>query len=139
MLFNIVADMFAIMTERTKVDGLIEGVIRHLVDGGLFILQYADDTIFMEYDLEKSRNLKLILEQLSGLKINFHNSELFCFGEAQDEVNAYANLFGYGQGQFPMRYLGIMIHYRRSHLPNGNLSRKGYKNIFVVGKVNYCH
>jgi hypothetical protein len=134
-----VADMFAIMIERTKVDGLIEGVIRHLVDGGLFILQYADDTIFMEYDLEKSRNLKLILEQLSGLKINFHNSELFCFGEAQDEVSAYANLFGYGQGQFSMRYLGILIHYRRSHLPNGNLSRKGYKNVFVVGKVNYCH
>jgi hypothetical protein len=134
-----VADMFAIMIERTKVDGLIEGVIRHLVDGGLFILQYADDTIFMEYDLEKSRNLKLILEQLSGLKINFHNSGLFCFGEAQDEVNAYANLFGYGQGQFSMRYLGILIHYRRSHLPNGNLSRKGYKNVFVVGKVNYCH
>jgi hypothetical protein len=71
MLFNIVADMFAIMTEQTKVDGLIEGVIPHLVDGGLFILQYADDTIFMEYDLEKSRNLKLILEQLSGLKLTF--------------------------------------------------------------------
>jgi hypothetical protein len=27
--------MFAIMIERTKVDGLIEGVIPHLVDGGL--------------------------------------------------------------------------------------------------------
>jgi hypothetical protein len=63
-------------------------------------LQYADDTIlFMEHDLEKAQNLKLILsafEQLSGLKINFHKIELFCFGEAQDEVNAYANLFGCG-------------------------------------------
>jgi hypothetical protein len=60
--------------------------------------------------------LKLILlafEQLSGLKINFHKSELFCFGEAQDEVNEYADLFGCGQGQFPMRYLGIPIRYRR--------------------------
>jgi hypothetical protein len=45
MLFNIVVDMLAIMIERTKNDGLIEGVIRHLVDGGLSILQYADDTI----------------------------------------------------------------------------------------------
>jgi hypothetical protein len=70
----------------------------------------------MEHDLEKAQNLKLILsafEQLSGLKINFHKSELFCFGEALNEVNAYANLFGCGQGQFPMRYLGILIHYRR--------------------------
>jgi hypothetical protein len=66
----------------------------------------------MEHDLEKARNLKLILsafEQLLGL--NFHKSELFYFGEAQEEVNAYAYLFGCGQGQFPMRYLGIQIHY----------------------------
>jgi hypothetical protein len=55
---------------------MVEGVIPHLVDGGLSILQYTDDTIiFMEHDLEKARNLKLILsafKQLSGLKINFH-------------------------------------------------------------------
>jgi hypothetical protein len=82
-----VADMLAIMIERAKNDGLIEGVIPHLVDGRLSILQYADDTIlFMEHDLEKAQNLKLILsafEQLLGLKINFHKSELFCFGKAQ--------------------------------------------------------
>jgi hypothetical protein len=114
MLFNIVVDMLAIMIERAKNNGLIEGVIPHLVDGVLSILQYADDTIlFMKHDIEKAQNLKLILlafEQLSGLKINFHESEFF-FGEAQDEVNAYANLFGCGQGHFPMWYLGIPIHY----------------------------
>jgi hypothetical protein len=38
MLFNIVADMLAIMIERAKLDGQIEGVIPHLVDGGLSIL-----------------------------------------------------------------------------------------------------
>jgi hypothetical protein len=32
------------MIERAKSDGQIEGVILHLVDGGLSILQYADDT-----------------------------------------------------------------------------------------------
>jgi hypothetical protein len=87
------------------------------VNGGLSILQYVDDTIlFMEHDLEKAQNLKLTLsafEQLSGLKINFHKSELFCFGEAINEVNAYAILFSYGQGQFSMRYLGIPINYWR--------------------------
>jgi hypothetical protein len=62
MLLNIVADMLAIMIEHPKVDGIIEGVIPHLIDGGLYILQYAHDTIlFMEHDLEKSRDLKLIL------------------------------------------------------------------------------
>jgi hypothetical protein len=86
------------------------------VDGGLSILQYADDTIlFMEHDLEKARNLKLILaafKQLS-LKINFHKSELFCFNDAHDSAALYAELFGCGQDQFPIRYLGIPIHYRR--------------------------
>jgi hypothetical protein len=70
----------------------------------------------MEHDLEKARNLKLILtafEQLSVLKINFHKSELFYFGEARDVASHYADLFGCGQGQFPIRYLGILIHYRR--------------------------
>jgi hypothetical protein len=41
----------------------------------------------MEHYLEKARNLKLILsafEKLSGLKINFHKSELICFSEAHD-------------------------------------------------------
>ena len=71
---------------------------------------------FMDNDLEKARNLKLILaafEQLSGLKINFHKSELFCFGDAQEAVGQYAELFGCAQGQFPIMHLGIPIHYRR--------------------------
>jgi hypothetical protein len=52
ILFNIVVDMIALIIEYTEVDGLIEGVNRHLVDGGLYILQYADDIIIlMEHDL----------------------------------------------------------------------------------------
>ena len=66
--------------------------------------------------MEKAKNLELILsafEQLSGLKINFHKSELFCFGDAQDEASQYAELFGCGLGQFPISYRGIPIHFRR--------------------------
>ena len=56
ILFNIVADMLAIMIERAKVDGQIDGLVSHFVDGGLSILQYADDKIlFMEHDLEKAK------------------------------------------------------------------------------------
>jgi hypothetical protein len=91
------------------------------VDGGVSILQYADDTIiFMEHDLQKALNMKLILcifEQLSGLKINFHKSELFCFGNAKDLQDEYRILFGCEIGSLPFRYLGIPIHFRR--LKNG--------------------
>jgi hypothetical protein len=94
--------MLAILIEHAKADGQIEGVIPHLVDGGLSIRQYADDTIlFMEHDIEKAQNLKLILAafaKLSGLKINFHKSELFCFGDAQESATLYSELFGCGQG-----------------------------------------
>jgi hypothetical protein len=74
ILFNIVADMLAILIARAKEDGQIGSLVPHLVDGGIFILQFDDDTIlFMEHDVAKAINMKLILsffEQLSGLKIN---------------------------------------------------------------------
>jgi hypothetical protein len=62
VLFNIVEDMLAIMIVWAKKnDGHIARVVPHLVDGGLSILQYVDDTnIFMEDDLENKINLKLI-------------------------------------------------------------------------------
>jgi hypothetical protein len=49
---------------------------------------------------------------MSGLKINFHKSELFCFGEAVEAEAYYADLFGCAHGQFLIKYLGILIHYR---------------------------
>jgi hypothetical protein len=71
MLFNIVVDMLVILIARAK-EGQIEGFIPHLIQDGLSILQYTDDTvIFMSHDVEKVVNMKLLLstfEQLSGLK-----------------------------------------------------------------------
>ena len=46
--------------------------------------------LFMEHDLEKAINMKFILaifEQLSGLKSNFHKSEIYCFGRAKEMQN----------------------------------------------------
>ena len=80
ILFNIVVDMLAVLIARTKAENQIEGVIPHLVDDGLSILQYADDTvIFLSHDTDKAINMKFLLcvfEQLSGLKINYHKSEI---------------------------------------------------------------
>jgi hypothetical protein len=109
--------MLAILIARAKEDGQIGGLISHLVDGGISILQYADDTIlFMEHNIENAINMKLILrffEELSGLKINFHKSEIFCFGKAKEEEEQYKQLFGCESGSLPFNYLGIPIHYRK--------------------------
>jgi hypothetical protein len=41
--------MFAILIARAKEDGQVDGLIPHLVEGGVSILQYTNDTIiFME-------------------------------------------------------------------------------------------
>jgi hypothetical protein len=120
-------DMLKVFISRAKLDGQIVGINSHLVDGGLSILQYVDDTIlFMEHDLGKARNLKLLLfgfELASGLKINFHKSELFSFGDAHEQVELYTELFGCKAGNFPINYLGIPIHFKK--LRNRDWARVG--------------
>jgi hypothetical protein len=117
ILFNIVVDMLAVIISRAKEAGQIHGVVPHLIDEELLVLQYADDTIiFMDNDLERAKNMKLLLcafEQLSGLKINFHKSELFCYGAAKANQIEYTQIFGCSVGSFPFRYLGIPMHHRK--------------------------
>jgi hypothetical protein len=119
MLFNMVVDMLGIIIEGTKVEVKIEEVLSHLLDGGLSILQYADDMILL---------WNMILRKQES-KINLITFVL----KIQDEADMYAELFGCDLGQ----YLGIRIHYRGPGMPNGNTSRIGYKSVLVVGKKNY--
>jgi hypothetical protein len=115
ILFNIIVDMLTILIKRAKEDGQINGIIPHLVDNGLSILQYTDDTIiFLDHDLEQAKNMKLLFTvfvKLSGLKINFHKSEIFCYGGAKEFQNEYIELFGCNAGEYPFRYMGIPMHH----------------------------
>jgi hypothetical protein len=66
-------------------------------------------------NVEQAKNMKLLLsafEQLSGLKINFHKSEIFCFGEAKDYESQYEQLLGCKKVSYLFSYLGIPMHYR---------------------------
>jgi hypothetical protein len=57
VLFNIIADMLAILIARAKEGGQVV----------VSILQYAYDTIlFMEHDLDKAINMKVICASLSN-------------------------------------------------------------------------
>jgi hypothetical protein len=38
LLFNLVADMLALLISSAKEDGQITGLVPHLIDGGIFIL-----------------------------------------------------------------------------------------------------
>jgi hypothetical protein len=50
---------------------------------------------------------------LMKLPINFHKSEIYCFGEAKNFEDQYKELFGCNLGTFPVKYLGIPIHFRK--------------------------
>ena len=59
--------------------------------------------------------LLCVFEQLSELKINFHKSEIFCYGEAKDIEDQYIELFRCDACDYPFRYLGIPMHYKKLH------------------------
>jgi hypothetical protein len=116
--------MLVILIKRAKLASQIDGVVPHLVDDRSSILQYVDNTIiFLYHDLEKAKNLKILFcafEKLSGLKINFHKSEMYYFEEAKELPDEYSTIFGCHSGFFPFKYLGISMHYRK-------LSNKDWK------------
>jgi hypothetical protein len=67
ILFNIAADMLALLIKRAKYDGQFSGVIPNLVEDGLSILQYTDDTIlFLDHDLDQVKSMKLLLSVLKN-------------------------------------------------------------------------
>ena len=109
--------MLAILFSRAVENNQFAGVVPHLVGGGgLSILKYVDDiVVFMDHSLEHARNVKLLLiafEQMSCLKINFHRSELFCYGLAKDYEMDYSCLFACGIDSFPLKYLGTPMTHR---------------------------
>jgi hypothetical protein len=83
-LFNVVADCLTHMVMQAQQHSLISGLISHLIPNGVAILQFIDDTIMcLENDMEKARNVKLMLyifEQMSDLNINFEKSEIILVG-----------------------------------------------------------
>src|SRR6266540_4642157 len=68
----------------------------------------------MDNDLDQAKKLLLCaFEQLSGLKINFHKSDLFCYGSARESQVELSQIFGCDVGSLPFRYLGIPMWHKR--------------------------
>ena len=99
---------------------MITGLADNLIQNGVVVLQYADDTIFcLKDDFENARHMKLLLylyEQMSGLKINFFKSEILL--DIGDDLKALqlAELFNCQTGTFPLRYLGVPVSPSRLHI-----------------------
>lgn len=91
LLFNLAADALAEIITLAQEKGLVKGVISHLVPGGVPILQYADGTVIM-LECEDEGFLLYCFEWMSGLKINYHKSEVYVLGADNEEANRIANI-----------------------------------------------
>jgi len=113
LLFNLAADALDHILSKAKLNGYIKGVVPHLIPGGLSHLQYTDDiVILMSHDDQTIINMKFFLyyfEWMSGLKINYHKSEVIAFGVSSEEQNMIANMLNCKVGSLPMTYLGLPI------------------------------
>jgi hypothetical protein len=102
-----VADALRVMLESAVRQGQITGVLNNLIPGRISHIQYADDTVIMvDTSVQSIRNLKLILycfEWLSGLKINYHKSEVSVFGVAQKKKESLANMLNCVLGEFSIK------------------------------------
>jgi hypothetical protein len=77
---------------------LIIGLVPHIIEKRVAIMQYADDIILLvQDDMEQAIHLKLILymfEAMSGMKTNFTKSEIMIVIDDQEKGSLYADLFG---------------------------------------------
>lgn len=103
------------MLSKAASSGLIQGALVDFKPGGIQSLQYADDTIiFSSPKPEHLFNLKHTLmwfEQISGMRVNFHKSELITLNLEEAETKIAADIFNCRVGSFPLKYLGVPLHY----------------------------
>jgi hypothetical protein len=101
------------MVLQDQSNGLFVGLAPDLVENGVGILQYVDDTVLcISHEPEKAVNLKLLLsifELMSGLKINFLKSEIFVIGGDNTVEEFYSDLFCCQVGRLPLKYLGVPV------------------------------
>jgi hypothetical protein len=117
LLFNLVADVFSRMLMKAARQGFITRLLPQVVEGRIISLQYADDTLlFLENDMDKASILKWLLvcfEQMSRMKINYDKSDLLTVGVDEDRANDFAKLFCCKRCDFPIKYLGVPLHFNK--------------------------
>jgi hypothetical protein len=117
LLFNLVVDALGAMLEATKEKGRIVGSVPHLIEGGVTHLQYGNGTaVMVQNNRESVLDLKFILycfESMSGIKINYHKSEVYVLGVERARKEEIAVELNCKLDNFPMIYLGIPIHIKK--------------------------
>jgi hypothetical protein len=134
LLFNLVVDVFTRLLSRTANKGYLRGLMTSLYPQGVISLQYADDTLLFLDNNERGachlKWLKVCFEHLSGMKINYHKSDLTQINLEEEEACTFARNFCCKMGAFPFRYLGAPLHHEK-------LSREDIQPVVdkVIGRI----
>nr|GEX48317.1 RNA-directed DNA polymerase, eukaryota, reverse transcriptase zinc-binding domain protein [Tanacetum cinerariifolium] len=103
-------------------------------------LFYADDVIiFSDWNQNDMKNITRILNIFyiaSGLKINFHKSNVFGVGVSNSEVVSMAACTGCEAGSFPFSYLGLPIGSNTSRIANWQILIDHFNARFSGWKAN---
>lgn len=141
LYFDLDVYALAMLLDKARGTGLIKRVLTENVVGGINMLQYADEAIFLlQDDYNSAHNLKFVLclfEQISGLKINFHKNELFLFGDAINKVDEYTRIFTCPIGSLPMRYLGLLVDEKKNRNKNWKPPEDKMERSVVTGNEDY--
>ena len=57
--------------------------------------------------------LLYFFESMSGMKINFHKCDLVPINVDEDQAQAFAQTLSCKIGKFPLKYLGVPLHYAK--------------------------
>jgi hypothetical protein len=136
ILFNIATDCLTRMVRKAQENNLIIGLDENLIPQGVAILQNADDTIVCLKDEDDvAINMKLLLylyEAMSRLKINFDKSEVVMINSDEGRVIQIAELFNCQIGNFPIKYLGVLVSPTRLHIKDWSPLERKNKKILAV-------
>jgi hypothetical protein len=74
---------------------------------------------------------------MSGLKINFHKSEVYCFGNAINNKDAYAEIFTCPIKSLPICYLGVPIDHKTLSISQWAKSEEKFEKKLGVWQGRY--
>jgi hypothetical protein len=94
LLFNLIIDVFSWMLVKAASRGYITGFMGAMCPEGVISLQYADNILlFLNHDFNEACHLKWLMmyfEHLSGMKINYHKSDLTPINLDPEDIKRYS-------------------------------------------------
>lgn len=127
---------------RLKEKVFYPGIKIHNNGSNVSHLLYADDALFIrEWSRSNLKNLARILRCFhvtSGLKVNFHKSQVFSINVQREKVSREDNILGCGAGSLPFKYLGVLVGANMNLTRNWKPIMDRFKSNYPLGNHGHC-